>query len=92
MFEGLKSRAESLKKEISIYQLVLKDRRTPRTARLLLWLAVGYLLLPFDIIPDFIPVIGHIDDLVVVPFLIFLAMKMVPEEIFDDCRKQVKEA
>jgi len=90
MFEGLKSRAKNLKREINVYQLVLKDRRTPRTARFLLWLAVGYLLLPFDVIPDFIPVIGHIDDIIIVPFFIFLAMKMVPKEVFDDCKRKVK--
>jgi len=55
-----------MKQEIKVYQLVLADRRTPRTARFLLGLAVGYALLPFDLIPDFVLVIGHLDDLIAV--------------------------
>ncbi|MGH7227933.1 MAG: YkvA family protein [Nitrospiraceae bacterium] len=66
MFEKLKSLGRSLKREVTVYQLVIQDKKTPKLAKLLLMLAVGYLLLPFDIIPDFIPVIGHVDDAVIV--------------------------
>ena len=55
MFDRLKSVAGSLKRELNVYRLVLKDNRTPWPAKLLLGLAIGYLLLPFDLIPDFIP-------------------------------------
>ena len=64
MFEKLKSLGRSLKREVTVYQLVIQDKRTPKLAKLLLMLAVGYVLFPFDIIPDFIPVIGHVDDAV----------------------------
>ena len=86
MFRQLKSTASRLKKELKVYQLVLKDPRTPRLAKFLLGLAVAYLLLPFDIIPDFIPVLGHIDDLIVIPILVILALKMIPKEIIEECR------
>ena len=62
--EKLRAVAEAVKHEITVYGLVLRDRRTPWPAKALPALAVGYVLLPFDIIPDFIPVIGHLDDLV----------------------------
>ncbi|MEO8419277.1 MAG: DUF1232 domain-containing protein [Methylophilaceae bacterium] len=57
---------------------------------MLLGLAIGYLLLPFDLIPDFIPVIGHLDDVVIVPGLIYLALKMIPHEIILECREKYR--
>ena len=61
-------------------------------AKVLLGVAIGYLLLPFDLIPDFIPVIGHLDDLVIVPGLVYLALKMIPDEVVAECRRKVTEA
>ena len=71
---------------------MLKDDRTPKIAKLFLGLAIGYLLLPFDIIPDFIPVIGHLDDLIIVPALVVIALKMVPKEVIEDCRKMESDS
>ncbi len=59
MFAKLKSISKNVKREIKVYQLVRKDPRTPKLAKWLLGLAVGYLVTPIDLIPDFIPVIGH---------------------------------
>ncbi len=92
MFDRLKSIGRNLKHEIKVYQLVLKDKRTPKMAKFLLWLAVGYLLLPFDIIPDFLPVIGQLDDAIIVPALVILALKMIPKEVINDCRLRLKDA
>jgi uncharacterized membrane protein YkvA (DUF1232 family) len=75
-----------------VYQLVLKDPRTPKLAKILLGLALGYALLPFDLIPDFIPVIGHLDDLIIVPILVILALKMIPQDVVDDCRDRATAA
>ena len=82
----LKAVGRNLKREIQVYRLVLKDHRTPRLAKILLGLAVGYVILPFDIIPDFIPVIGQLDDLIIVPALIIVALKLIPKEVVEECR------
>ncbi|MDO9584880.1 MAG: YkvA family protein [Syntrophales bacterium] len=91
LFEKLKSVGRDLKQELRVYQLVLKDSRTPQAAKLILGMAVGYALMPFDLIPDFIPVIGHLDDAVIVPLLVILALKMIPGEIIEDCRTRVRD-
>lgn len=80
--------AQGLKRELEVYRRVLGDVRTPWLPKLLLGLAVGYALLPFDLIPDFIPVIGHLDDLIVVPALVILALRLLPGGILDDCRRK----
>ncbi len=90
MFERLKSIANALKKDIAVYRLVLKDPRTPWIAKIFLALAVGYFFLPFDLIPDFIPVIGHLDDLIIIPVLVFTALKFIPTEVIQECRNKIK--
>ena len=91
MFEKLKNVGKGLKQELAVYRLVLKDPRTPRLAKVFLGMAVGYVLMPFDLIPDFIPVIGHLDDALIVPLLVMVAVKMIPQEIINDCRARAAE-
>lgn len=85
----LREIAQRIKLEFAVYRVALKHPRTPWLAKLLLGLAVGYVLLPFDLIPDFIPVIGHVDDMVIVPLLVYLALKLIPDEVLADCRRKV---
>ncbi len=84
----LKDLGKRIKADINVYRLVMKDPRTPKLAKILLVLAVGYAAMPFDLIPDFIPVIGHLDDLVIVTTLIFLAVKIIPAEVIADARRR----
>lgn len=88
----LRDIAQRLKTEIAVYRLALKHPQTPVLAKVLLGLALGYMLLPFDLIPDFIPVIGHLDDLVIVPGLVYLALKLIPDEVMAECRRKVADA
>ena len=89
---GLRAAGAALKREITVYRLVLKDPRTPRLGKWLLAAAIGYTLLPFDIIPDFIPILGHLDDLIIVPALVILALKLIPKEVIRDCRIRSSQA
>lgn len=90
MLERLQAVAKLLKQEMNVYRLVLQDRRTPRIAKITLGLAVGYALLPFDLIPDWIPVLGLLDDLLIVPTLLIIALQFIPENILLDCRERVQ--
>jgi uncharacterized membrane protein YkvA (DUF1232 family) len=86
----LRETAQRLKTEFAVYRLALGHPRTPWLARILLGLALGYVLLPFDLIPDFIPVIGHLDDLVIVPALVWLALRLIPHEVIAECRLNIE--
>ena len=88
-FERSKEIARSFKRELSVYQRVLRDERTPASAKLFLALAIGYLCMPFDLVPDFIPVLGHLDDLVIVPALVYAALRLIPQELVAEHRAQV---
>lgn len=70
-----------IKTEFRYYRLLATDRRVPWYARSLVWLGVAYFLLPFDIVPDFIPVFGQLDDLLLVPGLITAGVLLTPREI-----------
>ena len=86
----LKKATERFRDEIGLYQAALKHPRTPPAARWLLGAAIAYALSPIDLIPDFIPVIGHLDDAIIVPGLVLLAVRMIPQDVLEECRDQVK--
>ena len=89
MIAKLKALAKQLKRELVVYRLVLKHPQTPWPAKFFLGLAVGYLLLPFDLIPDFIPILGQLDDVVIIPLLLYLALLFIPKAVIQACRAQV---
>lgn len=86
----LKFVAQELKRDLQVYQLALKDKRTPKLAKVLLGAAVFYARFPFDIIPDFIPIIGHLDDAFVVPIVIRMALSLIPEDVLRESRMRVE--
>jgi uncharacterized membrane protein YkvA (DUF1232 family) len=89
--DTLKRRAEQLKVEIFSLYFAYKDPRVPIYARLFAACVVGYAFSPIDLIPDPIPVLGYLDDLVIVPFGIWLALKMIPPEVMADARIKAGE-
>ena len=78
-----------LQNELKVYRLIVKDNRTPKVAKFLLALAIFYAISPLDLIPDFIPVIGFLDDIIIVPGLVLLALRLTPRVIVDECRGRV---
>ena len=88
MREKLKDIAAKLKAEFDFYRRLQKHPRTPLLAKTLLWLAIAYLLMPFDLIPDFLPVIGQLDDVVVIPMLIYFALRLTPVDVIAECKKE----
>ena len=86
---NLKTLFQRFKQELAVWRAVWRDPRTPWLARVVLGLAIGYAVTPFDIIPDFIPVLGHLDDVVIIPALIWLATRLTPRAVVADARAAV---
>jgi uncharacterized membrane protein YkvA (DUF1232 family) len=80
--------AGRLKRELGYYRCLIAHPKTPKLARFLLGGAVAYFLAPIDLIPDFVPVLGQLDDLLIVPGLIWLALRLVPAQVTAACRAQ----
>ena len=88
MSNGLKGIIRACKDEVGVYRAVMADPRCPRVSRWLLGAAIAYALSPVDLIPDFIPVLGQIDDLLAVPLLIWLALRAMPDELMSEYRSK----
>ncbi len=88
--EKLRNWASKLKHNLIALYLVYKDKRLSWWVRIFTLCVVGYAFSPIDIIPDFIPIIGYLDDLILVPVGIYFALKMIPKEIFQECLDKAK--
>jgi len=87
----IKIKAKKLKQEILAIYFAFRDKRTPWYAKLFIALTLSYALSPIDLIPDFIPVIGYLDDLIILPLLIIVSIKLIPKKILDDSRDKAKK-
>jgi uncharacterized membrane protein YkvA (DUF1232 family) len=85
---NLKERAKKLKIDIPAVFLCLKSKDTPIAAKILAGITIGYALSPIDLIPDFIPVLGYLDDIIILPALIALTVRLIPRENFEKFRKE----
>ena len=85
---NLKERAGKLKTDLPALFLVLKDRETPVLAKVFAGITVAYALSPIDLIPDFIPVLGVLDDVILLPVLIVITVKLITAPVLERCREQ----
>ena len=85
-----RTKSDQLQSEIVALYLAYKHRRTPWYAKVLAALVIGYALSPIDFIPDFIPVIGYLDDLIIVPAGIILLIKIIPRDVLEECRAKAQ--
>jgi len=88
---ALKARARQVKVDLIALSLAARDPRTPWYAKLIVAGAVAYALSPIDLVPDFIPVIGLIDDLILIPIALAIAIRFIPDEVLAECRSRAGE-
>lgn len=80
-----------LNSTLSALYMMRKDHRVPRKSKILIAIAVGYVLSPIDLIPDFIPFLGQLDDLLIVPALVGLALKSIPNEVMEEYKTKARQ-
>jgi uncharacterized membrane protein YkvA (DUF1232 family) len=90
-FEKIKTKTKELRHNVSALYLAYKRKDVPVYAKIAIIMTVGYALSPIDLIPDFIPVLGYLDDMIIVPLLMILSLKLIPKKIMDECREEAKD-
>lgn len=92
MIKQWQQKARELKQETYAFYYVCKDSRTPWYVKVLASFALAYALSPIDLIPNFIPILGLLDDLILLPLAIMLILKLIPQNVMDDSRRRAKTA
>lgn len=90
LLQKMKDAARALKREVVVLQLAMRDPRVSILPKVLAILTVGYLVSPIDLIPDFIPVLGLLDNLILIPVMIRLVIRLIPKEIIADLRRRAE--
>lgn len=83
---SIKDKARKLKRDIPAVFIALKKKETPVLAKIFAGITVGYALSPIDLVPDFVPVLGYLDDVIILPLLVALTVKMIPEDIWEESK------
>ena len=91
LFNKLKRKVRQIKSEAAVLIVAYADQRTPLIAKIIIGFTIGYLLSPIDLIPDFIPVAGILDDLIIVPLLFFLSIRLIPGIVLAEARQYIKD-
>ena len=86
MLDRLRDWARRIKRNVLALWFALRDPRTPLPAKIVAAIVVGYALSPIDLIPDFIPVLGYLDDVILVPLGVLLAMRLIPADVWAECQ------
>ena len=92
MWSELKNWARTIKRDTLATYFAVRDKRTPWFAKAVGFVVVAYALAPIDLIPDFIPVLGYLDDVILVPAGLWLAIRLVPRVVMEECRKRAEAA
>ena len=91
MLKKVKNRVKKLKEQSLVLYYAYKNPKLPLWKKIFVGLVIGYLFSPIDLIPDFIPIIGYLDDLIIVPLGISISLKLIPKDILDESRRKVQE-
>jgi uncharacterized membrane protein YkvA (DUF1232 family) len=91
VFSKLKQKSKQIIQNLSILYIAYKRKDVPIVAKIIAIIAIIYALSPLDLIPDFIPVLGYLDDLIILPLLIYLSIMIIPRNIFEECKKEAIE-
>ena len=86
-----KEKINELKRDISAIYIALKNKYTPVYSKIIAAITVGYALSPIDLVPDFVPILGYLDDMIILPLLIFLSIKLIPKDIMQKAREEAKD-
>jgi len=89
--ERLKTKATTLKRELTAVYYAYQNPKVKLLPKIIIAISIGYALSPIDLIPDFIPVIGYLDDLIIIPGLISLAIKLIPRDVMDEARRRAEK-
>ena len=92
MIDTLRRRARQLKRDTFALYLACRDPRTPWLAKVIAGIVVAYALSPIDLVPDFVPILGYLDDLLIVPAGLAFALKLIPEPVMIECRERAQLA
>jgi len=90
MGKNIKEKAKLLKKQIPAIFLAMKRRDTPLLAKIFALITIVYALSPIDFVPDFIPILGYLDDIIILPLLVTITIKLIPDSILNECQKEAE--
>jgi uncharacterized membrane protein YkvA (DUF1232 family) len=88
----LKNKARQLKKELKVLYVAYRRPEVPWYTKVMAAVVIGYALSPIDLIPDFIPVLGYLDDILLIPLGIYLVKRLIPTDVLEHCRSEAEEA
>lgn len=87
----IKEKANEIKQNISTIYIAMKKKETPIYAKIIAGITVGYALSPIDLVPDFIPVLGYLDDLIILPLLAWISIKLIPKKVMEKSKIEAKD-
>lgn len=90
MKKNIKQKAKLLKKQIPAIFLAMKRQNTPLLAKIFALITIAYALSPIDFVPDFIPILGYLDDIIILPLLVTITIKLIPDSILNECQKEAE--